>query len=153
MHVSKGMHMLNSNQALFLMMVSAAAGVLCTRGAATTDFTQFHASETAITGGAAGSRADTVAVLLDDTRITAMVESGLASEFGMAAHAFHVDTQGSVVTLSGNVDSAEEHDVALQIVSDTAGVRRVVDAVTVRNAAAADLWPGRRARHTFEDTI
>jgi osmotically-inducible protein OsmY len=103
--------------------------------------------------GTFSARADAVEVLLDDTQITAMVESGLVSEFGMAAHAFHVDTQGSVVTLSGNVDTVLEHDIALQVVGDTAGVRRVVDAVTVRNAAAADLWPGHRARQTFEDTI
>jgi hypothetical protein len=75
------------------------------------------------------------------------------SEFGMAAHAFHVDTQGSVVTLTGNVDTVLEHDIALQVVGDTVGVRRVVDAVTVRNAAAADLWPGHRFHHTYEDTI
>lgn len=153
MHVSKGMHMLNSNQALFLIVASVAAGVLCTRGSSTAELTRFHGGDAVISASAATPRADAVALLLDDTEITSMVEAGLASEFGMAAHAFHIDTQGSIVTLSGNVDTVLEHDIALQVANDTVGVRRVVDAVTVRNAAAADLWTGNRVRHTYEDTI
>jgi osmotically-inducible protein OsmY len=145
--------MLNANQALFLMVVSAAAGAMCTHGVATSDSSRWHSGGSAMSARAVDPRADAVALLLDDTEITAMVESGLASEFGMSAHAFHVDTQGSVVTLSGNVDTVLKHDIALQVASDTVGVRGVVDAVTVRNAAAADLWPGRRTRATFEDTI
>jgi hypothetical protein len=145
--------MLNSNQALLLMAVCAAAGAMCARGVALPDLGRPHGPEASISGGAIAPRADSVALSLDDSEITAMVENGLANEFGMAVHSFHVDTQRSVVTLSGNVDTVMDHDLALQIVSDTVGVRRVVDAVTVRNAAAADLWSGSRSHPNFQNTI
>ena len=145
--------MLNSNQTLLLIVVSAVAGAMCTRGIAPPEYTRMHDGDTLLSANTIAPRADTVALLLDDSAITATVEDELANEFGMAAHAFHVDTRDSVVTRSGNVDSVRDHDIALQIVGDTIGVRRVEDAVTVRNAAGADLWPRHRAPRTWQDTI
>jgi osmotically-inducible protein OsmY len=47
------------------------------------------------------------------------------------ARAIDVSTTGQVVTLSGTVRSAAEHDRAVQLARDTAGVKQVVDRLTV----------------------
>ena len=52
------------------------------------------------------------------------------------ARSINVTTHDSVVTLSGQVDSVDEHDRALRLARETAGVTEVVDRVGVRLRSA-----------------
>ena len=48
------------------------------------------------------------------------------------AHSAIIDTHGSIVTLSGSVQSEAEHVKALQLARETAGVTQVVDRLVIR---------------------
>jgi osmotically-inducible protein OsmY len=51
---------------------------------------------------------------------------------GGEARTISVDTEGSVVTLSGSVGSNEERDRALRLTRETDGVTKVVDKLEVK---------------------
>ncbi len=60
----------------------------------------------------------------------------------------------SVVTLSGDVGTELQREIALQVANDTLGVSDVIDAVTVRDIASVDFWPPRPGhRPPMEGTI
>jgi len=48
------------------------------------------------------------------------------------ARTINVDTSGSVVTLSGTVESSQERERAVRIARETAGVTNVVDKLQVK---------------------
>jgi len=137
--------MLNSRQAILLMAVSILVGVLIERGIADAGVDR--------SGKAGPEVADSSAGAIADAQITALVKGGLVTEFGIAARSIHVDTADSVVTLSGDIGTTLQHDIAVQIASDTAGVSDVVDAVTVREIAV-DFWPAQSGGvHSLQGTI
>jgi osmotically-inducible protein OsmY len=72
----------------------------------------------------AASRAEEV---LSDGALTAKIKSKMALDDLVQARSIDVTTRDHVVTLSGTVRSAAEHDRALQLAKETAGVTRVVD--------------------------
>ena len=72
-----------------------------------------------------------------DAGITTSVKSQLAVDELAKASQIDVDTQNRVVTLSGEVNSAEEKKQALEIARRTSGVTDVVDRLTV----ASELPP------------
>ena len=72
----------------------------------------------------AASRAQEV---LSDGALTAKIKSKMALDDLVQARAIDVTTANHVVTLSGTVRSAAEHDRAMQLAKETAGVTRVVD--------------------------
>jgi len=49
---------------------------------------------------------------------------------------FEVTTKNGVVTITGNIDSADAKDRALQLVKETKGVTEVVDMISVKTASA-----------------
>ncbi|HEY6359997.1 MAG TPA: BON domain-containing protein [Vicinamibacterales bacterium] len=64
--------------------------------------------------------------------VTAKIKSKMALDDTVKAVAIDVDTDGTVVTLSGRVVSAAEHQRAVQLARETEGVTSVVDKLVVR---------------------
>lgn len=76
--------------------------------------------------------ADKVAMVADDTAITAKVKAAILAEPGLKSLQINVDTKDATVTLTGNVDSDMLRDRAKQIATSTEGVKNVVDNLTVK---------------------
>jgi len=64
---------------------------------------------------------------VDDAALTAKIKSKMALDDVVQARTIDVTTNNRVVTLSGTVRSAAEHDRAVQLAKETDGVTRVVD--------------------------
>ena len=79
----------------------------------------------------AGSAMIAVACAQSDAGITTSVKSQLAADDAVKARRIDVDTRDRVVTLRGEVRSAEEEARALQIARSTNGVTNVIDELTV----------------------
>jgi osmotically-inducible protein OsmY len=69
---------------------------------------------------------------IDEAGITGKIKAKLALDDYVKARTINVTTNGSVVTLSGRVNSAAEQKRALDIASETAGVSRVIDRLEIR---------------------
>ena len=87
------------------------------------------------TGAAIG---ETVAVGANEAQralsaagMTAKIKSKMALDDSIRAASIDVDTDGSVVTLTGRVDSQAEKERALQLARETDGVTSVVDRLRV----------------------
>lgn len=76
-------------------------------------------------------------VQFDDAGITAAIKAKLAADPDVAAIQVDVNTNESVVTLTGRVKTTEERMKAVQIARETNGVKRVNDMIKV-----GDLTPG-----------
>jgi len=70
-----------------------------------------------------------------DAGISTKVKAKLAADDVVKAHQIDVDTRSGEVTLTGNVDSRESHDRAIQLAKETKGVTKVVDMISVRTAS------------------
>jgi osmotically-inducible protein OsmY len=64
--------------------------------------------------------------------LTSKIKAKMALDDGVTASDIDVDTEGSVVTLTGDVGSADERYRAVRIATETAGVTRVVDRLNMR---------------------
>lgn len=84
-----------------------------------------------------------------DSAITAKVKSNLAMDTETSALRINVDTNGSVVTLSGVTPSQEEKTQAEQIAKNTEGVTRVVNNIVIDPTAAG----GTKAEEKAEDAV
>jgi hypothetical protein len=69
---------------------------------------------------------------LAEGSLTAKIKAKMALDDTVKAASIDVDTTGTVVTLSGSVHSAAEHNKAMQLAKETAGVTQVVDRLVVR---------------------
>jgi hyperosmotically inducible protein len=69
--------------------------------------------------------------VLNDSALTAKIKSKMALDDLVRARAIDVSTTGGVVTLGGTVRSSSEHDRAVQLAKETAGVKQVVDHLTL----------------------
>ena len=69
---------------------------------------------------------------LEEGRLTAKVKSKMALDDTLDGTSVSVETTGNVVTLTGQVSTQAQHQRVLQLASETEGVTRVVDHVTVR---------------------
>jgi hyperosmotically inducible periplasmic protein len=69
---------------------------------------------------------------LEEGRLTAKVKSKIALDDTLDGTSVSVDTAGNVITLTGQVSTQAQHQRVLQLASETEGVSRVVDHVTVR---------------------
>ena len=72
-----------------------------------------------------------------DPGITATVKSKLAADDQVKAYAINVDTADNVVTLTGTVDTATAKSRAVELATNTAGVSRVIDHITLGGATSA----------------
>jgi hyperosmotically inducible protein len=66
--------------------------------------------------------------------LTADIKVKMAADTTVNAKDLNVDTRNRVVTLTGNLDSEEAKNRALQLARDTKGVVKVVDMISVRTA-------------------
>ena len=66
-----------------------------------------------------------------DGALTAKIKSKMALDDQVRARSVDVTTDAGVVTLRGRVQSAAEHDRAVQLAKETNGVKQVVDHLTV----------------------
>ena len=64
--------------------------------------------------------------------LTTKIKSKMVLDDHVKARTIDVDTSGSVVTLTGVVQSNEEREHAVRLARDTDGVTRVVDKLVVR---------------------
>jgi osmotically-inducible protein OsmY len=69
--------------------------------------------------------------VLTDAALTAKIKSKMALDDSVKARAIDVSTTNHVVTLRGTVGSVAEHDRAVQLAKETAGVTKVVDRLGV----------------------
>ena len=76
--------------------------------------------------------AERAGAALEEGRLTAKVKSKIALDDTLDGTSVSVETAGNVVTLTGRVESQAQHQRVLQLASETEGVTRVVDHVTVR---------------------
>jgi hyperosmotically inducible protein len=67
-----------------------------------------------------------------EAAVTAKIKSKMALDDNIAAARIDVDTNGTVVTLRGTVESADERERALRLARETEGVTSVVDQLSVR---------------------
>jgi hyperosmotically inducible periplasmic protein len=82
--------------------------------------------------GAAAVAMLTVACAETDPGVTTAVKSKLAADDTVKAYRIDVDTQDKVVTLKGEVDTPDAKTRAVELAKNTAGVRDVVDQLTVK---------------------
>ncbi len=68
---------------------------------------------------------------LGDGALTAKIKSKMALDDMVHARDVQVSTNAGVVTLRGTVRSSAEHDRAVQLAKETAGIKQVVDHLTV----------------------
>jgi hyperosmotically inducible periplasmic protein len=66
-----------------------------------------------------------------DAAITSKIKAKMALDDSVKARAIDVSTDGSMVTVSGTVRSRAEHDRALALARETAGVTTVIDHLTL----------------------
>jgi len=78
-------------------------------------------------GEAAANVANQAQDALATGRVTAKIKSKMALDERVKARNIHVDTNGSVVTLTGVVESKVERERAVQLAKETEGVTSVVD--------------------------
>lgn len=82
-------------------------------------------------GAELGEKAAVATAKVEDTvreaGLTAKIKAKMALDDQVKARAIDVTTSGSVVTLSGSVASAAEHNRAVQLARETDGVTQVID--------------------------
>lgn len=81
--------------------------------------------------------ASTVGHTVGDRALTAKIKSKMVLDDHVKARAIDVDTAGTIVTLSGTVRSAAEHDRAIRLAEETQGVTKVVDQLRVEETRLA----------------
>jgi hypothetical protein len=97
---------------------------------------QVDADKARATGAAIGEKVATGATeaeaALNEAALTAKIKAKMALDDTVKALSIDVDTHGTVVTLTGSVHSSAEHDKAIQLARETAGVTSVTDRLVVR---------------------
>lgn len=66
-----------------------------------------------------------------EAALTSKIKAKMVLDDNIRARAIDVTTDGSTVTLSGAVQSVDEHDRAVRLARETAGVTQVVDRLRV----------------------
>jgi osmotically-inducible protein OsmY len=66
-----------------------------------------------------------------EAALTSKIKAKMVLDDNIRARAIDVTTSGSTVTLSGTVRSVDEHDRALRLARETAGVARIVDQLRI----------------------
>ena len=86
-------------------------------------------------GAEVGEKVAVAAAKVKDTAaeaaLTSKIKAKMVLDDSVKARAIDVTTDGSTVTLRGTVGSVREHDRAMQLARETAGVTQVVDHLRV----------------------
>ena len=83
-------------------------------------------------GEKAAQAANQTRKALAEGSLTAKIKAKMALDDHVKAFDLNVDTTGTVVTVSGVVNTQAEKDRALHLARDTAGVTQVVDKIQIR---------------------
>lgn len=81
--------------------------------------------------GKVAAGAERAEAALAEARLTAKIQSKMALDDTLGDSQLDVDTEGTVVTVSGDVNTGERRQRALQLARETDGVTRVVDRIAV----------------------
>jgi hyperosmotically inducible periplasmic protein len=84
------------------------------------------------TAATVGKAASNLEQAVDAGSLTLKIKSKMALDDMVKARTINVDTTGTVVTLTGAVESDQERERALRLARETAGVTNVVDKLTVK---------------------
>jgi osmotically-inducible protein OsmY len=84
------------------------------------------------TAASAGKAATQVETVVDEATLTMKIKSKMALDDYVKGRTISVGTTGSVVTLTGTVESTEERDRAVRLARETIGVTKVVDKLQVK---------------------
>ena len=89
-----------------------------------------------------------------DVGVTTKVKAKFAADDVVKASQIEVETRNGTVTLTGNVDSEDAKERALQLARDTAGVVKVVDMIAARRASGSGdaPEPARTAGEVVDDS-
>ena len=132
---------------VFALIVVAVIGVLAYNYWSGNGWTLFPSGSTGIdaeaaraqgkaivdkTAAAVGTAATKIEQAVDAGTLTLKIKSKMALDDLVKARTINVDTTGSVVTLSGTVESNTERERALRLARETAGVTNVVDKLQVK---------------------
>jgi hyperosmotically inducible periplasmic protein len=79
-----------------------------------------------------GKAATKVEQAVDEGSLTLKIKSKMALDDTVKANTINVDTTGSVVTLTGTVESKQERERAVRLARETTGVTNVVDKLQVK---------------------
>jgi osmotically-inducible protein OsmY len=85
--------------------------------------------KTATTVGKAATKLEQT---VDEGSLTLKIKSKMALDDMVKARTINVDTTGSVVTLTGTVESSQERERAVRLARETVGVTNVVDKLQVK---------------------
>ena len=80
----------------------------------------------------AGEAATKIEDAVSEGALTAKIKSKMALDDHVKARTINVDTRGSVVTLTGVVESASERERAVRLAKETNGVTNVVDKLEIK---------------------
>jgi hyperosmotically inducible periplasmic protein len=69
---------------------------------------------------------------MSEAGVTAKIKAKMALDDSVRSRSINVTTDGTVVTLSGTVESVKEHDRAIALARETDGVSQVVDRLRVQ---------------------
>ena len=94
--------------------------------------TQKARERAADVGEKVGVAAAKVGHAVEEVALTSKIKSKMMLDDSVKARTIDVTTNGSVVTLSGTVESPAEHDRAVALARETAGVTRVIDHLTIQ---------------------
>ena len=95
--------------------------------AETSDTVERARQSAAEIGEKAGTAAGTVGATLEEAALTTKIKAKMALDDAVKARAINVTTRGTTVTLSGVVESKNEHDRAMALARETDGVTQVID--------------------------
>ena len=93
------------------------------------DQSQAILDKTAATVGNAAAKLEQA---VDAGSVTAKIKSKMALDDMVKARTINVDITGSVVTLTGTVESNQERERAVRLARETVGVTNVVDKLQVK---------------------
>jgi len=86
-------------------------------------------------GAAVGEKvavaAEKVKETAEEAALTSKIKAKMVLDDDVRARSVDVSTSGSTVTVSGTVRTVAEHDRAIRLVRETAGVTRVVDQLSI----------------------
>ena len=80
-----------------------------------------------------GSQRDKAGVAIDDAEITAKIKAAFFAEPGLKTLQISVETDKSVVTLSGSVDTLGNSEMAKALAGAVAGVSRVKNKLVLKS--------------------
>ena len=118
---------------LFTLIIVAVIGLLGYNYWSGRGLTLYPLTSTGVDAAATvGSAAAKLEQAVDSGSVTLKIKSKMALDDLVKARTINVDTTGSVVTLTGTVESNQERERAMRLARETAGVTRVVDKLQLK---------------------